>query len=218
MTYKLPVASHTFLDNFNNCAYKAFRMYVAKDLPRGPQTTAMKWGIDVHSAFEVRIKHGTPFPKEMPYEVFAAPLAAAGAKAELALGITEAGEPCSFFDKAVWLRGKLDAPVIRGTAAAIMDVKTGKRREEAAELKIHAVLLKAAYPTLQKLTGFYIWLQDMEIGKPHDVSDTAKTLADVRYTMAQVANAIEVEDFPKRPNPLCGWCDVMDCQHNKKGK
>ncbi len=215
---KMPVGSHTFLNTWANCAHKAYRMYIAKDLPRQPASQAMTWGINVHSAFEVRIKHGTPFPKEMPYEVFAAPLVAAGAKAELALGITATGAPCDFFAKDVWLRGKLDAPVIQGTTAAIMDIKTGKRREEADELRIHAVLLKAAHPTIQKVTGFYIWLQDMQVGKAHDVSDTAKTLEDVRYTMAQVANAIEIEDFPKRPNPLCGWCGVMDCEHNKKGR
>jgi hypothetical protein len=36
--------------------------------------------------------------------------------------------------------------------------------------------------------------------------------------MDDVKNSIETENFPKRPNPLCGWCDVGDCEHNKKGR
>lgn len=216
---KLPVASHTFLSNWHNCPHKAYRLYIAKDLPKQPQTKEMLWGNEVHSAFEVRIKHGTPFPAEMKaYETIAGPLVQAGAVAEKMLGINAHGQMVDFFAKDVWLRGKIDSTIIDRTTAAVFDWKTGKRREDIEELRIHAVLLKAWQPTVQKITAHYVWLQDMAVGKPHDVSDTAKALEDVRYTMAQVANAIEVEDFPKRPNPLCGWCDVFDCEHNKKGR
>ena len=225
---KLPVASHTFLNDWDNCPHKAFRKYIKKDLPKFVQTDAMKWGNEVHSAFEVRIKHGTTWPKGMEkYEAIAAPLVQAGAVAEKMLGITEAGTLCDFFAKDVWLRGKIDATIVRSlnepvddtySAAAIFDWKTGKRREEKAELLTHAVLLKAWQPTVQKITAHYVWLQDNEVGRAHDVSDTESKLADIRSTMNTVKNCIEAENFPKRPNPLCGWCDVMDCDHNKKGR
>jgi hypothetical protein len=216
---KLPVASHTFLNDWDNCPHKAYRKYIKKDLGKFVQTEAMKWGNEVHSAFEVRIKHGTKWPTGMEkYEVIASPLVQAGAVAEKMLGITAAGTVCDFFAKDVWLRGKIDATLIRGNAAAIFDWKTGKRREERAELEVHAVLLKAWQPTVQKVTAHYVWLQDNEVGKAHDVSDTEKKLADIRSTMNTVANCMEVEDFPKRRNPLCGWCDVLDCENNTKGR
>jgi PD-(D/E)XK nuclease superfamily len=218
---KLPVASHTFLNDWDNCPHKAFRKYIKKDLPRQPQTEAMAWGNTVHSAFEVRIKHGTAFPKEMEkYEAIAAPLVAVGAAAEKMLGITVDGRLCDFFAPDVWLRGKIDATVVRGMGpiAAIFDWKTGKRREEKAELLTHAVLLKAWQPTVQKITAHYVWLQDNEVGKAHDVSDTETKLAEIRSVMNTVQNCMEIEDFPKRPNPLCGWCDVLDCEFNRKGR
>lgn len=233
---KLPVASHTFLNDWDNCPHKAFRKYIKKDLPKQEQTHAMKWGNEVHSAFEVRIKHGTAFPEPMAkYEAIAAPLVAAGARAEKMLGITVDGAHCDFFAPNVWLRGKIDATVLHHgyianngeappsltagrTTAAIFDWKTGKRREETAELLTHAVLLKAWVPTVQKITAHYVWLQDNEVGKAHDVSDTETKLADIRSTVNTVKNCIEIENFPKRPNPLCGWCDVMDCEHNRKGR
>lgn len=220
---KLPVASHTFLNDWENCPHKAFRKFIAKDLPRTPASKAMGWGIEVHSAFEVRIKHGTSFPESMSgYERIAAPLAALGVCAELPAGIRSDGQPCDFFDRGVWLRGKLDCSYVWGNdlpdSAILFDWKTGKRREEAAELRIHAVLLKALHPTLQKITAHYVWLQDNEVGKPHDVSDTETTLAGIRKTMDTVASCIEIEDFPKRRNPLCGWCDVLDCENNTKGR
>jgi hypothetical protein len=226
---KLPVASHTFLNDWDNCPYKAYRKYIKKDLGKFVQTEAMKWGIAVHSAFEVRIRHDTPFPPGMEkFEALAAPFDALkpNVKAELALGITESGGRCRFFDNEnVWCRGKLDIcvtgnykPGIGLQSAAIFDVKTGKRREDPKELKVHAVLLKAEWPSIQKITGHYVWLQDMAIGKAHDVSDTEKKLADIRSTMNTVKNCMEIEDFPKRRNPLCGWCDVLDCENNTKGR
>lgn len=226
---KLPVASHTFLNDWDNCPHKAMRKYIKKDLPKQPQTSQMKWGNEVHSAFEVRIKHGTSFPTHMEqYEQIAAPLIRAGASAEKMLGIDANGARCDFFAPNVWLRGKIDATVLRsaqtpvgellGGKAAIFDWKTGKRREETAELLTHAVLLKAWVPTVQKITAHYVWLQDNEVGRAHDVSDTEAKLADIRSTMNTVKNCIEIENFPKRPNPLCGYCDVMDCEHNRKGR
>jgi hypothetical protein len=216
---KLPVASHSFLNDWDNCPHKAFRKFIKKDLPKFVQTKEMKWGNDVHSAFEVRIKHGTGFPAGMEkFEAIAAPLVSAGAKAEKMLGITADGKVCDFFAPDVWLRGKIDATLTRDATAAIFDWKTGKRREEKAELETHGVLLKAWMPTVQKITAHYVWLQDGEVGKAHDVSDTENKLRQIRHTMLDVKNCMDVEDFPKRPNPLCGWCDVMDCNHNRKGR
>lgn len=215
---KLPVASHTFLNTWDICPHQAYRKFIKKDLPRGEPSKAMTWGIEVHSAFEARLKHDTPFPETMPYEHIAAPLKAAGAGAELELAITEDGKLCGFWDKKAWLRGKLDAPIINWPNAIIFDIKTGKVREEKAELEVHAVLLKAFRPTMQRVVGHYIWLQTGQVGKAHDVSDTEKKLAEIRSVMNTVRNCMEIENFPKRRNPLCGWCDVLDCENNTKGR
>jgi hypothetical protein len=220
VSYKLPVASYTFLRDWDNCPYKAFRKSIKKDLPKFVHTAATKWGDDVHVAFEVRIKHGTTFPKGMEqFEAIAAPLIQAGAVAEKMLGITAAGEVCDFFAPGVWLRGKVDATVLGGSTAVIFDWKSGKRREERAELEVHAVLLKAWKPTVQRIVAQYVWLQDNEVGRPHDVSDTDKTLAGIRHTMDDVARCLSDQDFPKRPNPLCGgeWgsCPVEDCEFRR---
>ena len=33
--------------------------------------------------------------------------------------------------------------------------------------------------------------------------------------MDDVKNCIEIENFPKRRNPLCNYCPVMDCENNR---
>jgi len=217
---KLPVLSHSFLNDWDNCPRKAFRKYIKKDLPRFEQTAAMKWGNEVHTAFEVRIKHGTAFPKGMEkFEALAAPLDAAGAIGEQMLGMRADGSVCDFFAQDVWLRGKIDARVSKGAAAAIFDWKSGKRREDRAELETHAVLLRAYDSRLVKITAHYVWLQDNEVGRAHDVSDTGKKLDEIRKTMTTVERCLSDNDFQPRPNPLCGgdWgsCPVVDCEHRK---
>ncbi len=220
---KIPVASHSFLNDWANCPRKAYRKYIAKDLPKEPPSDAMKWGNDVHTAFEVRIKHGTPWPKGMEkFEVIAAPLAKAGSFAEKMLGIDRQGKVCDFFDKKVWLRGKIDCTLIVNDRAAIFDWKTGKKREDKAELETHAVMLKAYDPNIVTITAHYVWLQTNEVGKAHDVSNTEAKLTEIQGVMNQVANCVEEENFPPRPNPLCGgdWgsCPVIDCEHRRGNK
>lgn len=214
---KFPVLSHTLLADWDNCQHKTYRKYIAKDLPRQPQTEAMKWGNEVHSAFEARLKGRPQWPVGMEkYEAIAAPLAAIGAQAEKAIGITVEGVSCDFFDSAVWLRGKLDCTSLAGdTLAVLFDWKTGKRREDKAELQTHGVLLKAAYPAVTKIVAHYVWLQDNEVGKPHDVSDTETKLAEIRSVANIIKNNMAVGFFPKKQNPLCGWCPVSDCEFHR---
>jgi hypothetical protein len=217
---KLPVASHSFLNDWGNCPRKAYRKYIKKDLPKQPQTKEMAWGNEVHSAFERRIGGYLGWPIGMEkFEVIARPLVDRGARAELALGIKQDGMMCDFWAKDVWLRGKIDASMVQEPVAAIFDWKTGKRRENKAELEVHGVLLKAFFPKVQRIYGHYVWLQDREVGKAHDVSDTETKLAEIRSVMNTVRNCMEIEDFPARPNLLCGgeWgsCPVTDCEHRR---
>lgn len=213
---KFPVLSHTFLNDWSNCPRKAARKYIIKDLPRGEQTDAMRWGDEVHKAFELRIKHGTGWPKGMErFEPIAAPLVAAEAQAEKMLGIDRNMRSCDFFAKDVWLRGKIDATVRRDDRAAIFDWKTGKRREDPSELHIHALLLRAWDPSIVKVSASYVWLQEDKVGKSYDVSNTHRTLEEIVRTEDEIKNAIDVEHFPPRQNPLCAWCPVLDCEFNK---
>ena len=218
---KTPVASHTFLDAYERCPKQAYHRYVAKDQPF-EETEALKWGNDVHKAMEMRVGKKEPLPKEMAYmEPFAAPFDAYQHIAvEKKLGIDAFGVGCGFFDKQVWMRGKADVVVtvdIVNAHAVIADWKTGKRREDPRELEEHAVMLKASWPYVKTITGFYVWLKDAEMGLVHDLSDTEKTLARIRGTMARVEQTIKAGiEWPARDNPLCGWCSVKTCHYNPR--
>ena len=214
----LPIASYSFLNNWNTCNHRAYRMYMTKDLAREPESPEMAWGNHVHTAMEQRLKGGKLFDDVAPFEPFAKALDGRGVKPEQQLGMTAKGHPVGFWDGSVWLRGKLDAPVIDGTTALLIDWKTGKPREDPYELEIGALLLQAKHPQLTRIIGRYVWLKELRLGETHDCSDTQATFNRVHETMDEVGHAIKMNVFAKAKGPLCGYCPVKDCQYNYEGR
>jgi hypothetical protein len=218
---KLPPWTYGFLTDDANCPRKAWHKYVAKDLPREKKTDAQDWGIKVHKSFELRIKEGTPLPADMQrWERFVLAIDQAKADgysvlAEENLAIDSTGQPArNYFGDNVWGRGRLDAVLMGNATAIIFDWKTGKPNEDPLELETQALMLKCMYPNLRAVTGQFVWLKEDRMGRPHDLSNFARTMNDVRTRMRDVeARPLETE-WPAKPNPLCGWCSVFSCAHN----
>jgi hypothetical protein len=102
--------------------------------------------------------------------------------------------------------------------ALLFDWKTGKVREHPFELEVQALLLRMQSPHLHTIYGSYIWLAENRIGQRHDLSNTEMTQRKVVAIVLNIENSLQAQEFEKRPGPLCGWCDVLDCEHNKKKK
>lgn len=207
------VYSFTLLKTADSCMYKCYRMYVKKDIPFF-ETAEMKWGNEVHSAFEYRLG-GKPLPENMRHwEPLVVTYVERKARPEMKVGITRDGKPCGFFGDGVWLRGKIDATMIAGTAAFLPDWKTGSSKyEDPFELEIQALMLKAANPYLVKIAGHYVWLKEDRIGGTHDLSDFQVTWAKVHNKVEVIEDAMKDGEWPKTKTPLCGYCSVKDCEH-----
>lgn len=200
------------------CPHQFYRRYILKDLPF-EETDAMRWGTAVHLAMEKRVRAGAPLPVEMQkWESLVAPLAERQAVVELKLGIRQDGSWCDFWAKDVWVRGKIDVVLMPpGPIAAIFDHKTGGSKfERPFELAIGALMLRAKYPHLTTIKGRYIWLKEDRIGGEHDLSDTEATMTEVKAIASQIEHNRSTGVFAKTPSGLCGFCDVMDCQYNRK--
>jgi len=183
---KLPVYSYTFLNCFEICPKQAFHRFVLRDIKFTP-TEAITWGVTVHDAMDKRIGKGVPLPAECArYEYYAVVLVPLKPQTEMKLAIKKDGSPCSFFDDDVWLRGKADVAIKQAPAAMIADWKTGKRREDSYELELHGLMLKAAWPEIEKITGHYVWLADGVVGRPHDLSNFGETWDDLLETTDEI--------------------------------
>lgn len=214
---RMPTYSYTFLHTYKNvCPHQAERRYIRRDIPY-VETPQIKWGNEVHAAFEYRVGGGKPLPASMQqWEGFARPFDGKNARTELKLGVTAEGHACDFFAKNVWLRGKADAVITSGTTAYFADFKTGSSKYvDRFELDVQAVLLHASQPGLTKIVGQYIFLKEDRVGTMYDLSDTRATWG----AIADIARQIEADKasghFEKRQGPLCGWCPVKDCEFNR---
>ncbi len=217
--------SYSFLNDEANCPYKAYRRYVVKDLPRGEKTEAQQYGIDAHKALEDRIAQGKALTDRFAqYEPIASKIAGCRlpglvevcAERVLTLDAEERPFKASWHHDA-FIYTRLDITVTaRGThQAQIFDWKTGKVREDPFELELQAWVLQKYYPGLEIINGNYVWLKDGRLGETHDLSDTERTARSVRRQLNEIESR---GDWPKRPNPLCGWCDVKDCEYNRGQK
>lgn len=214
---KLPPWSFSHLRTAENCLRQYHHLYILKDIPF-EETEATRWGNVVHSAMENRLKTGAPLAEDFKaYEPFVpAKSGRLRGLVEYKLGIRQDGTSCDFFAEDVWGRGKLDFALVdhEQHTAAIVDWKTGKVREDPDELEIFALLLKAKYPALEKITGWYVWLKECKMGKVWDLSDTNGKLAQVKHRLERVQHAADMDAFEPRQGPLCPWCNVKTCEYH----
>ena len=211
---KLPI-SYTHLRSAELCLRQYHRLHVVKDIPF-VETDATRWGTQVHEAFAQRLLYGTPLADGMhTFETFVPPKSGRlRGLVEHKLGMRDDGVKCDFFAEDCWLRGKVDFALVDhdSKSAVIVDWKTGRTREEPDELEIYAVLLRARYPHIAAITGWYVWLKENRMGKVHDLSDVNGKLAMLKYRVKNIDEASRLDHWPPRQGPLCKWCSVLDCE------
>lgn len=208
------VGTFTQLLSFLNCEHAMYRRYIEKDQPY-VERPEMKFGNDVHTAFEHRIGGQKPLPENMQqWECFAAPFDGLMPMVEQKLGITRNGVATGFWDNNVWFRGKNDVTVVEGDRAYLCDFKTGKSNyEDPFELETNALLLKAKKPQLTKIVGSYCWLKENRMGQLYDLSDFDATWNRICDLMGKIEDKRVSGDFEKHKSGLCGWCSVSDCEN-----
>lgn len=209
------IGTYTILNTYKNCPEQMRRRYITKNLGAFVETKEMKWGTDVHAAFEHRVGAKKPLPADMQqWEQFAAPFDAHKVVTEQKLAVLSTGHPCDFWDKQVWFRGKADLVFIQEDKAYLADWKTGSSKyEDAFELATQAVLLHAKYPHLRKIVGNYVWLKENRVGQMHDLSDTRETWRDMCRLMGEIEADQQKGVWEKRKSGLCGYCNVWDCEN-----
>ena len=214
----VPPWTFTGLSEFSNCPYKFYRKRIAIDLPREAKSDAQQRGIDVHKGFETAFKRGALPHVVAPWAHMIEPLRARSPVVEMKLAMTEDNQRADYFDMPFG-RGALDAIMFDNAAspriAFIVDWKTGKVREDKRELECQAVLAKANFPSLEKVTGCYGWLVENRFGQIYDLSNISRPLASIHANVADMRACDASGQWARDPNPLCGWCPVVDCLHNR---
>jgi hypothetical protein len=202
--------SFTFLNDLANCPHKAYRKFIRRDLPR-ETSPELEEGIRVHRWFEDYINGKADLP--LQYKPFAAPILSREARAEVKLGMTVDMQAADFFRGDPWGRGKADVLIVDPPSVFIVDWKTGKVREDDRELRQLALLVRANYPEVHRISGCYVWLREGRMGVVYDLTDVNRTYHGTVASMDEAQGYEDKGNWPKKPNPLCSYCPVKDCEN-----
>ena len=214
----LAQGTHSAYETFDTCP----RMYQAKYITKEvefKQTPEAEYGDEVHNEFEAKLKQGglpdTRFKSYWP--LFKAVASQPGETiAEGKCAIDPHGAMVDYWDKeAYWLRGKVDVTVVDGSVAKVFDWKTGKKKQDNAQLRLYSLFTLARFPQVDKVLSGYVWLKSREITKPLVVTreEMGAVAEPFKRKGELIARAQEVDHFPEKPSGLCnGWCDVTSCR------
>lgn len=219
---KIPPWSYSAIDTFDNCPKQYYHRYILKE--KSPETEQMKHGTSVHTALENRLKINTPLPEAYgAYEGYCIAITknADGKtlETEKELSLDDKFNPCGFFSKNVWGRGKADVVIHKNDKAWVGDWKTGKQREKDFQVKVFGAFIFKMLPEIQQITANNIWLQDGKLGQTYTFYRHQEPLMwnEILHKINRIDLAAERGTFDPKPSGLCGWCDVS-CVHNPRRK
>jgi hypothetical protein len=224
--------SHTKISDYLQCPHKFYEKYIKKSTKQ-VESEAMRKGNTIHKLMELATntqdtteyaerKVGLEEAGLAPAIPLLERLRALGAAAELELGVKRDWTPCSFWDKEVWGRCKIDILAADGERGIIVDWKTGATKnlkyQTENELKLHAVIAHAHFPELKIISGRYYYTQGFCFyptppDKPYIFTGLVAERYKINELMNRIEYAVENDKCGTRKNPLCPWCEVKTCKY-----
>lgn len=214
-----PPWSYSSLTAYETCPKRYYLTRVAK-LVKEPPTEATTWGNTVHKALELRLKEKTPLPAGMEqYEKYCARIEASpGTKfTETRFAITERLTPAKWFGDDCWARCIIDAGVIHKDKAVLFDWKTGKIKQDSAQMLMSAGLVFHSLPKVNRISTMFIWLkEDKTTSKTYERDQVHEVWQEFVPRVMRLNNAYEKDKWEAKPSGLCrNWCPVGKqlCEH-----
>jgi len=214
--------SHSSLKDYEGCPRRYHEVKVLKNYPF-KDTDATLYGKELHTAAELYIKEDTPLPPQFAFlqGTLDALKAKPGRKlCEHQMGVTKDLKPCKFMDKEVWVRGIADLLIIddENLTAKVVDYKSGNNKyPDREQLKLMALMVFAHFPHIRRVSGALLFVVKEDIAKASFmVGEAEEYWWDYRERVARIEQAHETGVWNPKPTPLCGWCPVTTCEHNRK--
>jgi len=223
----IPAWSYSSIKTFDQCPKKYHHLRILKDF-KDEDSTATIYGTELHTAAEEFIRDGTPIP---PKFSFIAPTLEAlnrieGEKhCEIKMGIAKRDGkfvPCEFFAKDVWWRGIADLLIINEEkqTAYLVDYKTSKNAKYAdtKQLDLLAGAIFTHYPKVMEIKSALLFVVSNEIvKKKHEFMMRLSYLNSMEPELTRLEAAIKTNVWNPVSSPLCKFCPVSSCAHNRRG-
>ena len=214
--------SHSSLKQYELCPRQYHEVKVLKKYPF-PETEAIMYGKELHSAAEFYIKDDKPLPPQFEFvkDMLDALKAKPGRKlCEHEMGVTADLRHCGFMAEDVWVRGIADLLIIDddNLTARVVDYKTGNNKyPDREQLKLMALMVFVHFPHIRKVTGALLFVVKNDLVKASYLrGESEEYWWDYRERVARIEQAHDSGVWNPKPTPLCGWCVVKTCEFNKK--
>ena len=213
------------LDTFTTCPKKFWHLRIRKDY-KDPGGAAADYGKAYHKAVENLIKHGTELPLQFtPVKRYIDKYLAMRKKgveviAEQQLALNWDGEPCDWFAKTVMVRAIIDITILGDTSVTIIDLKTGKMKDDGfLQLRLCAALLHRYIPRLTTFNLGYLWLkEDAFTSTVITVDELPEVWVDLQPRIRRYQEAFQRDEYPARESGLCKrYCPITSCPFNGLG-
>lgn len=221
------IFSYTLLRDYGNCPEAVRQITILKNYKK-TFTGDMLNGTDVHNVLENYIKSKTT-TTEVPFgqQIVDGFRRQGTVEAEVPLAVNRWLKPISFWGESgvgakidPLIRGKFDVVVTSSDTVVYADWKTGKPYENnEMQFRIGALILFAARPAVQRVTGLNVWLKTGKLGQPYVFTRERASLewAPLMKKMAEIEMRKTDVEWEKQDGPLCSYCPVKTCQHYRGG-
>lgn len=215
--------SYSSLKTFQQCPKKYFHLKIAKDV-ENEGGEAANYGKLVHKAAEDYIRDGTPIPKQFQYMVpiLDALIKIPGKKfCEIELGIAKKDDKfiaCKFDAPNYWWHGIADLLIVDGGVAWLVDYKTSKNAKYAdtKQLDLLAAATFLHFPEVLEIKSALAFVVSNEfVRKEHERVMRHKYLDAMKPELDRLEAAVENKVWNPISGPLCKFCPVKTCVHNK---
>lgn len=207
------VHSYSALKLYEQCQLRYYRQRIIKDAHE-TDTVHITHGNTVHKAIENKITKGTALPKELHSYAGLVDAVERTAKAsnrrvhtEQNIGLDSDLNPVGYWDKAIWLRTKVDILIHGGSQAVLMDWKTGKRKLDFTQLKISAISVFKTHVDISSIVASFVWLKDQLIDKATYTREELPSLIDeIKPRLLAIEDAHATNVWTPKPSYLCRYC------------
>lgn len=219
--------SYSSIKTFDQCPKKYHHLRILKDF-KDEDSTATIYGKELHKAAEDFIKEGTPIPPRFSFinDTLEALKKIEGEKhCEIKLGIAKRNGkfvPCDFFAKDVWWRGIADLLIINEAkqTAYLVDYKTSKNAKYAdtKQLDLLAGAVFTHFPKVVEIKSALLFVVSNEmVKKKHEFMMQSSYLNSMEPELTRLEAAIKTNVWNPVSGPLCKFCPVTSCAHNRRG-
>lgn len=209
--------SYSSIKDFQGCPRRFNEVRILKKYKQD-ETEAMRYGTEVHKAFELFLMEDIPLPAAFKkYQRFVDPLSKVDGKilCEQKMGIRADFTPCGFFDDDVWFRGIPDYLALNEVTgvARVGDFKTGKssRFADTAQLELMAAMVMIHYPTIKRVKGALLFVVAGDvIVASYERTQLSDILSKWAGYAGQIEESLDNAVWNPKPSGLCKFCPVSN--------